>query len=310
MIVIQAKGLTKKYGELIAVDNIDFDVLEGEVLGFLGANGAGKTTTIKMLIGLIPPTSGSIYVSGVDVVKYPHKVKQKIGYMSQKFSLYNDLTVEENINFYSGIYGISKGQLKLLKEEMVFNFDLKDYLKTLTKEIPLGIKQRLALGISLMHKPKIVFLDEPTSGTDPVSRRNFWEIIQNLRDQGVTVFVTTHYLEEAEYCSRICLIDSGRIIASGKPTELKQKVFDTGLFEVDFGDLPSNLLATEKKIDFGEFVLFGNKLHFSSNTKLIEPDELIGILEKSFGRKPLTVRKIVPTLEDVFVKLIKNSHNA
>lgn len=310
MTVIDVKGLTKRFGNFLAVDNIDFDVFEGEIFGFLGANGAGKTTTIKMLIGLIPPTSGSIFVSGIDVIKFPEKVKPIIGYMSQKFSLYNDLTVEENIGFYGGIYNISKNRLKTIREELISKFELQEYRRTLTSELPLGIKQRLALGISLMHDPKIVFLDEPTSGADPISRRKFWEIIQNLSSQKVTVFVTTHYLEEAEYCSRISLIDTGKIIANGKPTELKQKVFEFGLFEVDFGDLQKNICVLDKDIKFGKFVLFGSKLHFLSNLKDLNLDELSKILESSFGQKPIFIRKIIPTLEDVFVELIKKRKDA
>lgn len=310
MTVIDVKGLTKRFGNFLAVDNIDFEVFEGEIFGFLGANGAGKTTTIKMLIGLIPPTSGSIFVSGIDVIKFPEKVKPIIGYMSQKFSLYNDLTVEENIGFYGGIYNISKNRLKTIREELISKFELQEYRRTLTSELPLGIKQRLALGISLMHDPKIVFLDEPTSGADPISRRKFWEIIQNLSSQKVTVFVTTHYLEEAEYCSRISLIDTGKIIAIGKPTELKQKVFEFGLFEVDFGDLQKNISVLDKKIKFGKFVLFGSKLHFLSNLKNLNLDELSKILESSLGQKPIFIRKIIPTLEDVFVELIKKRKDA
>lgn len=310
MTVIDVKGLTKRFGNFLAVDNIDFEVFEGEIFGFLGANGAGKTTTIKMLIGLIPPTSGSIFVSGIDVIKFPEKVKPIIGYMSQKFSLYNDLTVEENIGFYGGIYNISKNRLKTIREELISKFELQEYRRTLTSELPLGIKQRLALGISLMHDPKIVFLDEPTSGADPISRRKFWEIIQNLSFQKVTVFVTTHYLEEAEYCSRISLIDTGKIIAIGKPTELKQKVFEFGLFEVDFGDLQKNISVLDKKIKFGKFVLFGSKLHFLSNLKNLNLDELSKILESSLGQKPIFIRKIIPTLEDVFVELIKKRKDA
>lgn len=310
MTVIDVKGLTKRFGNFLAVDNIDFEVFEGEIFGFLGANGAGKTTTIKMLIGLIPPTSGSIFVSGIDVIKFPEKVKPIIGYMSQKFSLYNDLTVEENIGFYGGIYNISKNRLKTIREELISKFELQEYRRTLTSELPLGIKQRLALGISLMHDPKIVFLDEPTSGADPISRRKFWEIIQNLSSQKVTVFVTTHYLEEAEYCSRISLIDTGKIIAIGKPTELKQKVFEFGLFEVDFGDLQKNISVLDKKIKFGKFVLFGSRLHFLSNLKNLNLDELSKILESSFGQKPIFIRKIIPTLEDVFVELIKKRKDA
>ncbi|MCX7908037.1 MAG: ABC transporter ATP-binding protein [Ignavibacteria bacterium] len=308
MPAIFAKGITKKFGSFVAVDNVDLIVEEGEVFGFLGANGAGKTTTIKMLIGLIKPTSGSIIVSGIDVVQNPQKVKEIIGYMSQKFSLYDDLTVEENINFFGGIYGIGVTTLKEIKEDLLTKFNLLNERRKLTKDIPLGLKQRLALGIALMHRPKIVFLDEPTSGADPISRRNFWEIIRNLKRQGVTVFVTTHYLEEAEYCSKIALINSGRIIAYGTPTDLKKLAFNYPLFEVDFGGIESNIGVLNKVCDYGEFFIYGRKLHFLSKY-LITTSELGIKMKSDFGIAPKTLRRIIPTLDDVFFQLVQKSNN-
>ncbi|MGB9852059.1 MAG: ATP-binding cassette domain-containing protein [Candidatus Kapaibacteriota bacterium] len=305
MISIEAKDLTKKFGDFTAVNNINLEVRQGEIFGFLGSNGAGKTTTIKMLIGLLPPTKGSIYVAGIDVIRYPERVKERIGYMSQKFSLYNDLTVEENILFYAGIYGIPPKRAKLIREELLEQFDLQPIRKSLTSEIPLGLKQRLALGIALMHKPSIVFLDEPTSGTDPISRRYFWKIIQNLAYNGVTCMVTTHYLDEAEYCSRISLIDSGEIIACGTPTELKKRYFHFPIFEIDFGSIEKNIEVLNKGFDFGKFSLFGNKLHLALDKIDFDIPDLFSRLNSILGYNPITVRKIVPTLEDVFIKLVQ-----
>jgi ABC-2 type transport system ATP-binding protein len=310
MITIEAKNLTKKFGEFVAVENIELQVSEGEIFGFLGANVAGKTTTIKMLIGLLKPTSGYVFVSGIDVIKYPEKVKQNIGYMSQKFSLYGDLTVEENISFYGGIYGTSFRKLSAIREELIEKYNLYEVRKVLTKELPLGMKQRLALGIALMHKPKIVFLDEPTSGADPVSRRNFWRIIQDLGKEGVSVFVTTHYLEEAEYCSRISMIDEGKIIITGTPMELKKKVFKYPLYEIDFGSLEKNLFALNKGCNFGELVLFGSKLHLVVDKEGVTRDVIIRYFDNSLGFPPVSIREIVPTLEDVFVKIVNKKEYA
>jgi len=308
MYAIEVENLTKRFGNFVAVDNVEIKVKQGEIFGFLGANGAGKTTTIKMLIGLLPPTIGKIVVGGVDVVKYPQKVKEKIGYMSQKFSLYNDLTVEENLNFFGRIYGLSGKRLEALKSELFEKFGISGYEKHLTKEIPTGIKQKLALGISLLHKPKIVFLDEPTSGTDPISRRNFWEIIQELAKEGIAVFVTTHYLEEAEYCNTISLIHQGKIVANGSPTELKRIFEDYPLFEVDFGMPEVNFDFASQKFDFGEFAIFGSKLHFSSKIKQLGESELRERLRKFYSASEISVRKITPSLEDVFINFIQSKY--
>ncbi len=309
MLAIDVEGLTKRFGNFIAVDNVEVKVNKGEIFGFLGANGAGKTTTIKMLTGLISPSKGKIFVDGIDVVKYPQKVKEKIGYMSQKFSLYNDLTVEENINFFGRIYGLSTKKINSTKTWLYENFGLKDYESLLTNELPTGIKQRLALGITLMHEPTIVFLDEPTSGADPVSRRNFWEVIQELSRNGVSVFVTTHFLEEAEYCNSISFIHQGKIIAKGSPTQLKKIFEDYPIFEVDFGSPEFNYYLAGKKFDFAEFTLFGNKLHCYCKMKLVSTEDFRKILSEKLQTKILSLRKIKPSLEDVFVNYI-SSRNA
>ena len=221
-ISVKVDQLTKKFGQFIAVDNISFEVGRGEIFGFLGANGAGKTTTIRMLCGLLLPTSGYARVHGFDIGKEPESVKQNIGYMSQKFSLYNDLTVEENITFFGGIYGLDANELDQQKNWMLDKLNLQNQRKILTSEIPLGWKQRLALGCAILHNPSIVFLDEPTSGVDPISRRNFWELIYELAQQGTTVFVTTHYMDEAEYCNRLSIMHQGKIITIDSPNMLKK----------------------------------------------------------------------------------------
>ncbi|MDR9415480.1 MAG: ABC transporter ATP-binding protein [Gracilimonas sp.] len=228
--VIQTENLTRKFGDFTAVDNISFDVKKGEIFGFLGANGAGKTTAIRMLTGLLTPTSGTASVSGHDVYTQAESIKKNIGYMSQKFSLYDDLTCEENIRFYGGIYGIPDKELKSKMEEVIESVGLKDVRNKLVRSLPLGWKQKLAFSIAILHNPRIVFLDEPTGGVDPVTRRQFWEKIYEVSNQGITVFVTTHYMDEAEYCDRISIMVDGRIDALGTPDALKQN-YDTDSIE-------------------------------------------------------------------------------
>lgn len=220
---IEVSGLTKKFGDFVAVDSVSFRVGQGEILGFLGANGAGKSTTIRMLCGLLAPTSGEAIVGGFSVGSQPEKVKERIGYMSQKFSLYEDLTVLENIRFFGGIYGLGRARLRTRLPWILDMAGLRGREDSLTRELAGGWKQRLALGCALLHEPEIVFLDEPTGGVDPVSRRRFWDLIYDLSVRKVTVFVTTHYLDEAEYCHRIMLMHAGVIIAGGRPRELKEK---------------------------------------------------------------------------------------
>lgn len=229
---VKVENLTRIFGQFTAVDHISFEVARGEIFGFLGANGAGKTTTIRMLCGLLLPSSGNAWVHGFDIAKNPEAVKQNIGYMSQKFSLYNDLTVEENITFYGGIYGLEPKRLEQQKNWILDKLNLQDQRKTLTSEIPLGWKQRLALGCAILHNPSIVFLDEPTSGVDPISRRNFWELIYELAEQGTTVFVTTHYMDEAEYCNRLSIMHQGKIITIDSPNKLKQTYHKTSIEDV------------------------------------------------------------------------------
>ena len=218
-----AQGLTRKFGEFTAVDSIDFTVYRGEIFGFLGPNGAGKTTTIRILCGLLRPSGGSCLVDGLDVGSQPEEVKRRIGYMSQKFSLYEDLTVGENLEFFGGVYGLSRSRLAERRSRLLAELELERQERRMTADLPLGWKQRLALGCAVIHQPRMVFLDEPTGGVDPVSRRNFWTMIHAMAAEGTTVFVTTHYMDEAEYCNRISIMDAGRIIALGSPTELKKR---------------------------------------------------------------------------------------
>jgi len=220
---VEVNDLTKKFGRFVAVDHISFFVHDGEIFGFLGANGAGKTTTIRMLCGLILPTSGQGRVEGLDIFSQPEAIKKNIGYMSQKFSLYADLTVEETLVFYGGIYGLPSSELSLACEAVIQRMDLAAQLKKLTRSLPAGWKQRLALSCAILHQPKILFLDEPTGGVDPISRRAFWDTIHQLAEGGTTIFVTTHYMDEAEYCNRLSIMHEGRIIALGSPLELKER---------------------------------------------------------------------------------------
>lgn len=220
--IIEVKNLVKKFGNFVANDNLTFDVNIGEIFGFLGANGAGKTTAMKILCGLSKPTSGEVKVAGYDVYRQTEEIKKRIGYMSQRFSLYEDLTVFENIRFYAGIYGLSKKQIIERSDKLLSKLGLAEK-KSLLKSLPLGWKQKLAFSVALIHEPKIIFLDEPTSGVDPITRRQFWEMIYEAANEGITVFITTHYMDEAEYCDRVSIMVDGRIEALDNPGMLKKQ---------------------------------------------------------------------------------------
>ncbi len=226
------KDLVKKFGDFVANDHLNFEVDKGEIFGFLGANGAGKTTTIKILCGLLHPSSGEVKVAGYDINKQRDLVKKSIGYMSQRFSLYDDLTIEENIRFYGGIYGLSRNMIKAKTEEYIEKLGLQSYLKSRVKELPMGFKQKLAFSVAIVHDPPIVFLDEPTGGVDPIARRQFWELIYKEAAGGKTIFVTTHYMDEAEYCDRVSIMVDGRIDALDKPKALKEKYHAQSMEEV------------------------------------------------------------------------------
>lgn len=225
--IIEVKNLVKKFGNFVANDKLTFDVFKGEIFGFLGANGAGKTTAMKILCGLSKPTSGEVKVAGFDVYRQTDEIKKRIGYMSQRFSLYEDLSVYENIRFYAGIYGLTKLQIIERSDKLLEKLGLSEMRKSLLKSLPLGWKQKLAFSVALIHEPKIIFLDEPTSGVDPITRRQFWEMIYEAANEGVTVFITTHYMDEAEYCDRVSIMVDGKIEALDKPGELKHK-FEAG----------------------------------------------------------------------------------
>ena len=230
--IISAENLTKQFGPFTAVNEISFSVKRGEIFGFLGANGAGKTTAMKMLNGLLKPTSGKAHVAGFDVFTQAKKIRQNIGYMSQKFSLYEDLTVKENFRFYAGIYGLKRSVIKTKTDEMLKELHFEETKDQLIGSLPLGWKQKLAFSLAIFHEPKIVFLDEPTSGVDPITRRQFWEMIYEAAARGITVFVTTHYMDEAEYCDRISIMTEGKIAAMGTPAELKSQFNATRIDEV------------------------------------------------------------------------------
>ncbi len=302
---IEVKELTKQFGKFTAVDHVSFSVEKGEVFGFLGANGAGKSTTIKMLCGILEPTSGDALVAGYSVMNEPDKVKRSIGYMSQRFSLYNDLTVEENINFFGGVYGLGGDELQERKKWVLQIANLEGKQKLLTGSLPGGIKQRLALGTAVIHRPGIVFLDEPTSGVDPISRRNFWELINDLSGEGTTVLVTTHYLEEAEYCNNIILINAGKLIAEGTSKVLKTEYIKNPIFEIECDRVVDALELMEKQNFVSETSIFGNQIHLIVNDRFENKEQVITLLNKN-GINVKRIDQIVPTLEDVFIHLLES----
>ena len=305
MTSIKVNNLTKKFGDFTSVDEISFSVKNGEVFGFLGANGAGKTTTIRMLCGILQPTSGDALVGGYSVMNEPDKVKTAIGYMSQRFSLYNDLTVEENINFFGRVYGLEGRVFDERKKWVLSISNLEGKENLLTESLPGGIKQRLALGTAVIHKPEIVFLDEPTSGVDPISRRNFWDLINNLASDGTTVLVTTHYLEEAEFCNDIILLDAGKIIAQGNPEELKTNYIKHKILEIEC-DKPVKAIDVLNKSDIvTEASIFGNYIHVNVEEAVTAKQKLKNILEDQNSIKVKQIEEITPTLEDVFIYLLE-----
>ena len=296
--------LVKRFGAFTAVDEVSFSVRRGEIMGFLGPNGAGKSTLIRMLCGLLRPTAGRAEVAGIDVARNPERVRENIGYMSQKFSLYNDLSVIENLRFFGGIYGV-KGER--LAQRVAFAMEmagLAGRADALVSNLSGGWKQRLALGCAVLHQPPILFLDEPTSGVDPTSRRRFWDLIYALSEQGVTVLITTHYMDEAEYCNRLALINTGRLVALGTPSELKRGAIRGRLLLVECEDAGPLLAALETAPGVRDVAPFGSSLHLLVD----DPAADIPEIERFLAARGLgwtRVEPIKPTLEDVFVQLVE-----
>lgn len=301
---VTVENLEKRYGDFQAVNKVSFQVKRGEIFGFLGPNGAGKSTTMRMLCGIIVPTAGKANVLGYDVFEEAEKIKAQIGYMSQKFSLYEDLTVEENIDFYSGIYQIPQAEKNALKKWVIKMSGLDEHRNSLTSVLAGGWRQRLALGCALLHKPPVIFLDEPTSGVDPISRRNFWDLIYELAAEGVTVFVTTHYMDEAEYCDRLAMIYRGELVAIGTPDEMKTRYMSADILNLECSD-PFKMLQEVKKIpEIKEAALFGRGLHLSvENAQQAIPVIVTALKEQESSYTRLD--KIKPSLEDVFVSIIE-----
>ena len=296
------RDLVKTFGDFIAVDHISLEAYPGEVFGFLGPNGAGKSTTIRILCGLLSPTSGQATVAGLDVARRPEAVRQKIGYMSQKFSLYNDLTVIENIRFFAGMYSVPGSVLPERVNWALEMAGLKGRESALTGTLAAGWKQRLALGCAVLHRPPILFLDEPTSGVDPISRRQFWELIHRMAADGVTVFVTTHYMDEAEYCRHLVMIHCGQIVASGSPSELKLESMKGELLLVECEQLGKALELLQTGPGVLDAAIFGNSIH----AVVSQAAEAIPALRRYLSEHSIAVleiRPISPTLEDVFVAL-------
>lgn len=297
-------GLTKKFGDFIAVNDVSFDVRRGEIFGFLGPNGSGKSTTIRMLCGILEPSGGRASILGIDVKKNPEEIKQHIGYMSQKFSLYEDLTVDENLDFYGGIYGLKNRRLAERKDFVFEMAGLKGREHELAANLSTGWKQRLALGCAIIHEPEMVFLDEPTGGVDPVSRRNFWEMLYHMAESGTTLFVTTHYMDEAEHCHRIGFIYQGRMIALGTPDELKKQHMQGSIIEVAVDTSQDALKAVSSAPGVEDAYFYGATIH----AKVDSAEKGIPLVEKylkGLGYKGFLVHEVQPSLEDVFVNLLE-----
>jgi len=300
---VRVRDLSRRFGDFTAVDAVTFDVRAGEIFGFLGPNGAGKTTTIKMLTGLLPPTSGEGWVAGFDIRRERADVKRSIGYMSQRFSLYTDLTVEENVELFAGLYGVSGERLRERRRWILEMAGLEGVERQLTEDLPLGWKQRLALGCALVHEPPILFLDEPTSGVDPVARRRFWDLINGMASAGTTVFVSTHYMEEAEYCHRLALMNRGRLIALDAPRALRQRVVEPILL-VRTDDAPRAMEALAHAPEVLESAMFGRDLHVTV-AEVAEGARAVRRVLEAGGRLAKDIHVIEPSLEDVFVSLVR-----
>jgi ABC-2 type transport system ATP-binding protein len=307
---IVVDDVTKRFGEFVAVDHVSFRVAEGEIFGFLGPNGSGKSTLIRVLCGLLDPSAGRATVAGFDVARVPYAVKRSIGYMSQRFSLYENLTVEQNLDFFAGIYEIPPHRIAERKRHVIEVANLHGLESRRTRELPGGLRQRLALATAILHEPRVVFLDEPTGGVDPISRRRFWDLIYTLAEQGITVFVTTHFLDEAEHCRTIGLIYYGRLIAFGSPKELKNTYMTSTILEIESSRAADALGVLDREREWiRQTAIFGRDLHVSVD----DADEALRRIPPLLEREGIDVRRIEaiePSLEDIFIHLIEREERA
>ena len=310
-LTIQTNNLVKNFGDFRAVDQVSFEVFQGEIFGFLGPNGSGKTTTIRMMLGLLPPTEGTISVLGKTVPDQIKDILPRIGYMSQQFSLYNDLSVHQNLEFYGQAYGIHPGEMKTRIQEAIVLSGLDGFEETPTKDLSGGWRQRLALSAAILHQPEVIFLDEPTAGVDPISRRAFWDLLYNLVSKGITVFITTHYMDEAEHCHRLAFIQHGKIIAQGTPTEIKSETMPGKVLEID-SHQPEELVKLIDKLkkngDFPsmEVELYGSLIHVITSQPKLHKKQLLSIAKKA-GIKINNLVEIEPSLEDVFIACMRDN---
>ena len=305
---VRVHELTRKFGEFTAVDRVTFDVGNGQIFGFLGPNGAGKTTTIRMLIGLLTPTAGEGWVAGLDIRTEGEAIRREIGYMSQKFSLYTDLTVDENIGLFGGLYGVTGGQFEARRKWVLDMAGLTGKGSRMTAGLPLGWKQRLALGCAVLHEPSILFLDEPTSGVDPVARRQFWDLINELAQGGTTILVSTHYMEEAEYCNRLVLMNRGRVIALDEPGGLRARM-EEPLLEIRTPEPPHAVDALKKMDGVLEAAMFGRKVHVVVEDEGLAREGIPAL----FAERDIPlegIERVAPSLEDVFVALVREEGGA
>ncbi|MCS7221105.1 MAG: ABC transporter ATP-binding protein [Anaerolineae bacterium] len=304
MQAIVVERLTKRFGSFVAVNGISFVVREGEIFGFLGPNGSGKTTTIRMLLGLLRPSSGRALVLSYDVAREASKIRRQAGYMSQRFSLYDDLTVEENLNFYGGTYGLQGRQLKERKRFVLEMAGLVGRERELTRHLAGGWKQRLALGAAILHQPRILFLDEPTAGVDPLSRRQFWELLYQLAEGGTTIFVTTHYMDEAEHCHRLAFMHRGNLVAQGTPAEIKTQQMRAQVMEIECMPSDAALSVLRSLNSFDEVALYGTRIH------VIAPEvaQMEAVIRQALSQAGVHIAEMMlipPSLEDVFISRIR-----
>jgi ABC-2 type transport system ATP-binding protein len=308
-LAVIARGLTKRFGDFVAVDGIDFEVRRGEIFGFLGPNGAGKTTTIRMMLGLLKPTAGTVQVLGVPVAEHPARIRPRIGYMAQRFSLYNDLTVLQNLRFYGRAYGLENDVLRERIQDALHAAGLEGRERTHTRDLSGGWRQRLVLGAAILHRPELVFLDEPTAGVDPISRRAFWNLLYRLVAEKVTVFVTTHYMDEAEHCHRLAFIQRGRLIAIGSPEEIKQSLMRGQVLEIVPSDTAKAVQVLRAAREAGrlplqEVAMYGSLVHVVAPT-MAQYQEAIAAELRQAGVEPGDMAVIEPSLEDVFIACMR-----